>query len=119
MDRGVISINSGIELIGSLAEDINIYLNAIYVSSNGTVRYDNGSVNLKISGNFYRTMYCLGKFSVNGVFRDDIDTTGITSTTYKYYVANGGQCNTGGKGPDYFGTIGEGYVDEASYSWYK
>ena len=64
-------------------------------------------------------MDCSGKFNINGVFRDDIDTTGITDTTYKYYVTNGGQCYTGGKGPDYFGTIGEGYVEESTYSWYK
>lgn len=117
--NGLLSINSSVEIAGSLAQGSSIRLNALSVGQTGSLRYDNGDVNLKISGNFYRIMDCSGKFNINGVFRDDIDTTEITDTTYKYYVTNGGQCNTGGKGPDYFGTIGTGYVEESTYSWYK
>ena len=54
-----------------------------------------------------------------GVYKDIIDTSGIVSTTYKYRIISGGKCDTIGGGPDYFGTNGEGYVEESTYSWYK
>lgn len=116
---GLVSINSAVELVGQIAEGVSISLNALLVDSLAKMQYDNGSTNLKISGQFGRIISCLGRFSVNGVFRDDIDTTGVTAATYKYYIISGGGCNTGGKGPDYFGTIGTGYVEESTYSWYK
>ena len=116
---GSMIVNSAIEINGQLNEGLNIRLNAMTVDPVAKLQYANGEINLKISGKFTRILFCSGNFSVNGVFRDDIDTTGITEAEYKYYINNGGACNTGGKGPDYFGTIGEGYVDESTYSWYK
>ena len=117
-EQGTIYINYGVEITGN-QEVSTPGINALYAFSRATLRYDDGSTNLKITGSFYSILTAAGAFFRNGVYRDIIDTSGIVSTTYKYRIISGGQCDTIGGGPDYFGTNGEGYVEESTYSWYK
>lgn len=118
-ERGCIIINTAIEIIGIINDGVTNSVRAISVGNYAQVQYANGAINLKISGKFTRLVDVSGRFSVNGVFRDDINTNELTECEYKYYVQNGGAINTGGKGEDYFGTIGEGYVQTETYSWYR
>lgn len=118
VSNGRAYIGSGCTIIGDTPENLSMY--GIHVA--GEMRYDDPSnVNLVISGSFGSggIINISGIFSINGVYMRDIDTSGVSQTTYKYRIIDGGGCNVRGKGPDFFGSLGTEYVESDTYSWYK
>lgn len=121
---GTIVLRDNVKIEGRRKEGVStLPPHGLSVSTNGTIRMDNDSTPehaVFMSGIFNYTMFGGGGyFSRNGILKGLLNAEGITSANYKYYVYNGSKINTINGGPDFFGTIGETYVEESTYSWYK
>ena len=98
-------------------------VNGISAGDTSVIRYGsdtNHTAQLTFAGDFLRLVFASGGTWVrNAVYMSTVDTSGVTTATNNYYATNGGKINTIGGGETYFGSVGTGYVETSTYSWYK
>lgn len=115
-----------------ISNDVRISASSTGVSSpvNGmtcigtsVIQYDSDNAHagqLAFAGDFSRLVFTGGgAWTRNAVYMSTVDASGVTSATNNYYATNGGKINTVGGGETYFGSVGSGYVESSTYSWYK
>lgn len=121
---GTLALRNNVKIEGSKAEGVTkVAPHGITVGPNGNIRMDNSNAPesaVFMSGIFNYTLFADGgHFARNGVLKGLLNTEGITEASYKYFISNGGNAVTSSGGPDFFGTIGNTYIEESTYSWYK
>ena len=105
---------------------INAYTGEMTLAGSSTAELNHGYIDLKIPKMYIcATSSSKGQLVVSSLFGSVVDVlrvrmaTGFTATGRRYDCSSGGSIFVANQGAEFFPGAEAGYVDAATYSWYK